>query len=266
MSFEALNMPLGADYHTFAPQPSYTASPAQRPFTPSDSIYPAALNGISAGELSSDSMRQPSPSFVLRHARRNSGTQSPLSSSSGLASVPRAAHRYNPIAVASPPARAATRAKARRGKSDDFESDGEDEPEYPPSMHAPGTDARREEIRRQRIESEQRRRDELRDGYRRLKDALPVSNQKSSKVCLLDRATTHIKYLEMTNQQLQARVQQAEAEVQRLRQLVFLHSSHHRLDADVFDHRFNETLMLRSAESHHAAASAAAAAASQAVF
>lgn len=46
---------------------------------------------------------------------------------------------------------------------------------------------RREEIRRQRIESEQRRRDELRDGYRRLKDVLPVSNQKSSKVSLLDR-------------------------------------------------------------------------------
>lgn len=261
-------MPLNAaDYQTFAPQPSYTHSPAQRPFTPADGIYPAALNGISAGELSSDSMRQPSPSFVLRHARRNSGTQSPLSSSSGLASVPRAAHRYNPIAVASPPTRAATRAKARRGKSDDFDSDGEDEPEYPPSVHAPGTDARREEIRRQRIESEQRRRDELRDGYRRLKDALPVSNQKSSKVCLLDRATTHIKYLEMTNQQLQARVQQAEAEVQRLRQSVtsFLNSTSMSSPRIIF--RFNETLMLRSAESHHAAASAAAAAAaSQAVF
>ena len=37
----------------------------------------------------------------------------------------------------------------------------------------------RKTIRCQRIESEQR--DELRDGYRRLKDALPVSNQKSSK-------------------------------------------------------------------------------------
>jgi hypothetical protein len=36
--------------------------------------------------------------------------------------------------------------------------------------------SRREKIRRQRIESEQRRRDELRDGYRRLKRALPVSN------------------------------------------------------------------------------------------
>ncbi|KAF8123976.1 hypothetical protein EV363DRAFT_1541847 [Boletus edulis] len=55
-------------------------------------------------------------------------------------------------------------------------------------------------IRRQHIELEQRCRDELRDGYRPLKDALPVSNQKSSKVSwtLLDHATTYIKYLKMT--------------------------------------------------------------------
>ena len=48
---------------------------------------------------------------------------------------------------------------------------------------------RRKTICCQCIESEQRR-DKLRDGldgYRRLKDALPVSNQKSSKVSLLDR-------------------------------------------------------------------------------
>ena len=48
-------------------------------------------------------------------------------------------------------------------------------------------DERREAIRRQRIEAEQRRRDELRDGYARLKDVLPVSNLKSSKVSLLER-------------------------------------------------------------------------------
>jgi len=48
---------------------------------------------------------------------------------------------------------------------------------------------RREEIRRQHIESEQRRCDELWDGYRRLKDALPVPNQKSSKTFSLDRAS-----------------------------------------------------------------------------
>ena len=46
---------------------------------------------------------------------------------------------------------------------------------------------RKEATRRQRIEAEQRRRDELRDGYSRLKDVLPVSNQKSSKVNLLER-------------------------------------------------------------------------------
>jgi hypothetical protein len=70
----------------------------------------------------------------------------------------------------------------------------------------------REEICCQRIESEQRRRDELRDGHRCLKDVLPISNQKSSKSSLLDRATTHITYLEMTQQQLQTRLQQAENE------------------------------------------------------
>ena len=47
------------------------------------------------------------------------------------------------------------------------------------------------------------RRNERRDGYRCLKDALSVPNQRSSKVSLLDRATTRIKYLEMTQQQLQ---------------------------------------------------------------
>ena len=46
---------------------------------------------------------------------------------------------------------------------------------------------RKEATRRQRIEAEQRRRDELRDGYAKLKDALPISNQKSSKVSLLER-------------------------------------------------------------------------------
>lgn len=47
--------------------------------------------------------------------------------------------------------------------------------------------SRREAVRRQRIESEQKRRDELRDGYARLKSTLPSINQKSSKVTLLDR-------------------------------------------------------------------------------
>jgi hypothetical protein len=51
---------------------------------------------------------------------------------------------------------------------------------------------RKEATRRQRIEAEQRRRDELRDGYAKLKDVLPVSNQKSSKVSLLERGNYSI--------------------------------------------------------------------------
>jgi hypothetical protein len=46
---------------------------------------------------------------------------------------------------------------------------------------------RKEATRKQRIEAEQKRRDELRDGYAKLKDVLPVSNAKSSKVSLLER-------------------------------------------------------------------------------
>ena len=46
---------------------------------------------------------------------------------------------------------------------------------------------KREAVRRQRIESEQKRRDELRDGYTKLREALPAVSQKCSKVLLLDR-------------------------------------------------------------------------------
>lgn len=214
---------------------------------------------MSAGELSSDSV-------ASGRSRRGSGTHSPGPSvpPGSLAAVPRS-HRFNPIAATV--TRSSTRQQKKRAKgSDDFASDDDDDfnPTLPPSAN---NDVRREEIRRQRIESEQRRRDELRDGYRRLKDALPVSNQKSSKVSLLDRgesffifivadrgraliaddvaaATTHIRYLEMTQQQLQTRLQAAEAETARLRHV-------------------NEALMLGTAEQRHAAAASAVAAAQQ---
>jgi hypothetical protein len=75
----------------------------------------------------------------------------------------------------------------RRNSRRDDDSDDDDEDFTPVNVAGMGADQRRETIRRQRIESEQRRRDELREGYRRLKDSLPVSNQKSSKVSLLDR-------------------------------------------------------------------------------
>ncbi|KIM88739.1 hypothetical protein PILCRDRAFT_95401 [Piloderma croceum F 1598] len=77
--------------------------------------------------------------------------------------------------------------------------------------------SRKEATRRQRIEAEQRRRDELRDGYAKLKDVLPVSNQKSSKVSLLERATNHIANLEQSTAEMQARLTHLEQEVKRLR-------------------------------------------------
>ncbi|EKM61475.1 uncharacterized protein PHACADRAFT_248112 [Phanerochaete carnosa HHB-10118-sp] len=197
--------------YTYGPGPaSFGTSPSPgRPYTPTGSIYPGALSNLSAGELSSDSVSS-------NRSRRGSGAVSPPPVPAGsLAAVPRS-HRFNPLAGV--PTRSSARQAKKRGSkgSDDFDSDNDDD--FNPTSSAMSNDMRREEIRRQRIESEQRRRDELRDGYRRLKDALPVSNQKSSKVSLLDRATTHIRYLEMTQQQLQTRLQQAESETARLRQ------------------------------------------------
>ncbi|KAL4251546.1 BHLH domain-containing protein [Abortiporus biennis] len=213
LGFNSLNLSNGMSEYTYTSSPNYTTSPAR--------------------ELSSDSVGS-------SRSRRGSGAVSPTPSVpvGSLAAVPRS-HRFNPIAATV--TRSSTRQQKKRAKTGDDEFGSDDDEEFNPSLPM-SNEARREEIRRQRIESEQRRRDELRDGYRRLKDALPVSNQKSSKVSLLDRATTHIRYLEMTQQQLQTRLAQAEAETARLRHV-------------------NEALMLGTAEQRHAAASAAVAAA-----
>jgi hypothetical protein len=74
-------------------------------------------------------------------------------------------------------------------------------------------------IRRQRIESELRRRVRLRDDCCLLKDAFPVSDQQSSVVSLLNRAAaiTHVERLEMTTLQPQTRLQQVVNEVLWLR-------------------------------------------------
>lgn len=132
----------------------------------------------------------------------------------------------------------AAAAAAALAKDEDHDSD-DDDLDYP-APNASNKSDKREEIRKQRIESEQRRRDELREGYRRLKEALPSSNQKSSKVALLDRAVNHVRYMEMTRTQLQVRLNAAEMEMARLRQV-------------------NEALMLGTAEQRAAAAAASAA-------
>ncbi|KAF9015751.1 hypothetical protein BDQ17DRAFT_1386429 [Cyathus striatus] len=209
VAFNSLNLSGGLGDYTYS-SPSFTASTPARPYTPADgaSISPPTLTyNLSAGEMSSDGIASG------RHSR-GSGTHSPPASIPYAATVPRS-HRFNPIAA--PATRTSVRAAHRRRSSrSNDESDDEDD-DFQPAANAGSADSRRETIRKQRIESEQRRRDELRDGYARLKDTLPPSNQKSSKVSLLDRATSHIRYLETVKEQLEIRLKSTEAEVNRLR-------------------------------------------------
>jgi hypothetical protein len=232
---------------SYAPMDSSSIYAPQRPYTPIDSITPSLTHlspqMLSASELSGDGGA---------HSSRRSSTGSPDSNRGGAPLPP--AHgrapsssgtnstaRYNPLSSSST-TRASRASTKKRSKQEDSDDDDDDADFQPSSSREAGANSpdKREEIRKQRIESEQRRRDELREGYRRLKDALPASNQKSSKVSLLDRAVTHIRYMEMTRQNLQARLNAAEMETQRLRQV-------------------NEALMLGTAEQRAAAAAASAA-------
>ncbi|KAG5718692.1 hypothetical protein E4T56_gene16647 [Termitomyces sp. T112] len=221
LSFATLNLPTATEY-------TYSPSPA-RPYTPEDghSVSPPSLTyQLSAGELSSDGM----PSGRRSRASTISGSPANVSYA---ATVPRS-HRFNPIVP--PSVRPAARAQHKRKLSRNDDSDEEDE-EFMPPQASSGNDSRRETIRRQRIESEQRRRDELRDGYSRLKETLPASNQKSSKVSLLDRATSHLKYLESMRTRLESQLKAAEQEVHRLRSVneaLMLGTARHAAPAPVF--------------------------------
>lgn len=213
MDFTSMN-PMDYTYPSSigAPSPprSYT------PYSEGGSVAPQTLGSynLSAGELSSDGM----PSGRIS---RGSGSHSPPAVSYA-ATIPRS-HRFNPIAVPpNRPSRVAAHKRTRSSRSND-DSDDDDDEEFKPGSIAGSNDSsaprdsRRETVRKQRIESEQRRRDELREGYARLKETLPASNQKASKVSLLDRATSHIKYLEAVKDQLEVRLKGADHEVHRLR-------------------------------------------------
>ncbi|KAM5531338.1 hypothetical protein V8D89_014983 [Ganoderma adspersum] len=147
----------------------------------------------------------------IYHSRNSSATGSPASSR-GTSLVHRHPLRYDP--TPSP-----TSSVGRRSRGHSISDDDDRSPMGGVAMAESLANTRKEATRRQRIEAEQRRRDELRDGYARLKDVLPVSNQKSSKVSLLERATNHIVNLEKTNRQLQQRLAALESEVARLRAL-----------------------------------------------
>ncbi|KAG8745245.1 hypothetical protein FRC10_008418 [Ceratobasidium sp. 414] len=97
---------------------------------------------------------------------------------------------------------------------------GSDEESEPGRDMLPSNDLfRHEEIRRQRIESEQRRRNDLHGGFAHLKEALPTTHEKCSKLVLLDRAANHLRYLETRLQQVEDKLTAFEQEVTRLRQI-----------------------------------------------
>ncbi|EUC60797.1 helix loop helix DNA-binding domain protein, partial [Rhizoctonia solani AG-3 Rhs1AP] len=228
---------------------SSTPSPRQ-PFIPASPMTPPLTN-ISGSEISGDNLSQghgwtpnnttpggrsgcnsgynSASGYISGGGGSRSGTGSPGSShshsfpgyGSGLV------HRSNRGAIARGIAEPA--AHKRRGSNamrmtdeDSYGSDGESKI----GRLNISTDA---EIRRQRIESEQRRRDDLREGFACLKNVLPVSNQEGSKMPLLDRVTCHIRYLEAMQQQMQAKLTVSDMEVNRLRQI-------------------NEALMLKAAK------------------
>jgi hypothetical protein len=209
--------------HQYQP-PVYSTSPQHVPLPISASPPPQSPNmydplspPISGSDTSADG--------IYHHSRNSSGTGSP-SSSRGNSLVHRHI-RYNP--TPSP-----TSSSSRRGRANSIHDSDEEEP-MGVTFVENLANSRKEATRRQRIEAEQRRRDELRDGYAKLKDVLPVSNQKSSKVSLLERgsyptsshylililsiATNHIIALEKSNHEMQARILTLEQEVLRLRGL-----------------------------------------------
>jgi len=184
---------------------------------------------VSGSDASTDShthYQQHSHSYS-RESSSGAGSP-PATGRSSLANntlVQRAVHRYNPTG--------ALRSRRRRSStndeqdySDDGEQDGNGVGISPQSTGMSGqalaetlANNRKEATRRQRIEAEQRRRDELREGYARLKDVLPLSNQKSSKVSLLERATNYIANLDQSSKILHARVTALEAQVARLSEI-----------------------------------------------
>lgn len=241
----------------FQSTPNLSSQATSRPFSPSQSISPPLTN-LSTSDLSADNLagqapfslgisivpnqhQQHNPHHTPQHGRAramSSGTGSPSSSyasAGSLSGLGLGPHRhkaaYGVAGIVN--GQREKRRRAAAAKREDDDDDDEDDDDDGLNGILPSSEVvvakRREEIRRQRIESEQRRRDELRDGYRKLKEVLPASNQKSSKVSLLDRATTHIRYLELTTSQMVQKVAELEAETARLRQV-------------------NETLMLSAAE------------------
>lgn len=183
------------DPYNTSPSPHVPIIPlSHSPPPPSPELYDPLSPPVSGSDTSADGLYNSSVNNSPTSSRANS--------------LVHRHNRYNPT-----PSPTSSSGRRSRGRSQD--SDEDDMGNY----HENLAHSRKEATRKQRIEAEQRRRDELRDGYAKLKDVLPVSNQKSSKVSLLERATNHIINLEAVNRELQNRLASLESEMGRLRAL-----------------------------------------------
>jgi hypothetical protein len=177
LHFRNLSLMPGAHQY---PNPAYPASPPNNLNLPLNTSSPPPQSPSTYDPLSPPISGSDTSAEGIYISRNSSGTTSP-SSSRGNSLVHRNPLRYNPT-----PSPSSSQGR-RRGRSVDSD---EDEHSNMMSVVQEIAHNRKEATRRQRIEAEQRRRDELRDGYARLKDVLPVSNQKSSKVSLLERGSS----------------------------------------------------------------------------
>ncbi|KAF8274685.1 hypothetical protein EI94DRAFT_1712882 [Lactarius quietus] len=136
--------------------------------------------------------------------------------SSNLAAIPRSMP-YNPFSGVSPVVHSG---RLTKPKNTTNKASGS----RPAHNRAVFRALRRQEIRRPHVGPEQRRRDELRASYHRLKNAVPtqgvghVSRPRPTKIALLDRAATRINSLEESRQQLLTKIREVEVEAARLRQ------------------------------------------------
>ncbi|KAF9071388.1 hypothetical protein BDP27DRAFT_1419179 [Rhodocollybia butyracea] len=165
--------------------------------------------------------------------RRSHGSNPSPSSPSGLYATttgPRS-RRFDPISVPTP--RASTSA-ASKSPNSSTSNDDWDEEESAESVDP----TLREAVRRERIVSDQKRRDELKHGFTRLKSTLPQTDQRLRQAELLNFAVKHIRQLEakLTNAAPAERVRQLEAELEtateHVRQLeAELETAHNELNA-----------------------------------
>ncbi|KAI6009119.1 hypothetical protein EDC04DRAFT_2610714 [Pisolithus marmoratus] len=133
----------------------------------------------------------PLPSTTLMHSCGSAHSLASVHSIPYTAAV-LCSYCFDPV---SPPAtHSATKSAHRKSHNEDFQC---------ATSNFSTTNAHHKSIHKQHIKSEWRHHDKLWVIYHWLKDALLVSNQRSSKVSLLNCATTHVKYLKMTSQQLQ---------------------------------------------------------------